>query len=254
MTKTEAPLVPRVLYVRLSRDDPGSMSVDNQCERLLSYAPGSLVVIDRGVSGEINLTDPNTNWAKQVRPFLASNPGAQVVLFTLDRMGRKKGAMMFEAEKIIDAGGSIYCVRDDRLLDDMDDAAQAFEMMIGSYNADAQRVEGRKKTIAALEPMKEAEIPLGRKPELTEADLVKIRALHARGLGYASIGKVMAKKQKKDGKIINRSAALIKKALSGKYETREAHAQRDREKRDAMAARAVLGLSVRESFDAGSQH
>lgn len=231
-----------VLYVRLSRDDAKSMSIENQSRALQAYAPGAPLVIDRGVSGETNLTDAKSNWNKQVRPILEAYPSTQVVIFTLDRMGRKKGAMMYEAEKIIDGGSSIYCVRDGRLFDDMDDAAQAIEIMMGSYNADAQRVEGRKKTIAALEPMKAAGISLGRKPELTNADLAAIRALRRKGLGYTSIGKAVGVERVRDGKLVEvpRSAKLIKLALSGDYESREAYERRNLAARKRMAAHAVL--------------
>lgn len=247
MVRTATNDAPRILYVRLSRDDAKSMSISNQTTQLRAYAPGAPIALDRNVSGEINLTDPNTAWALEVRPFLAKNPGAQVVLFTLDRMGRKKGAMMFEAEKIIDAGGSIYCVRDDRLFDDMDDAAQAIEIMMASYNADVQRVEGKRKTNAALKPMKEAGIHLGRKPELTAADLATIRALRSRGLGYTAIGKAMSVERMRDGQLVEvpRSARLIKKALSGSYKGREEFDRNDLQKRKEMAARAVLGRSER---------
>ena len=241
-----------VLYVRLSRDDAKSMSIENQSRALQAYAPDAPLVIDRGVSGETNLTYPKSNWNQQVRPILQADPSTQVVIFTLDRMGRKKGAMMYEAEKIIDGGSSIYCVRDGRLFDDMDDAAQAIEIMMGSYNADAQRVEGRKKTIAALEPMKAAGIPLGRKPELTEADLATIRALRAKKLGYTSIGKALSVKRKRAGGVVEvaRSPKLIKLALSGRYETREAYERRDLAARKRMAAHAVLGEVGEELADA----
>jgi hypothetical protein len=248
MTKTAPEGTTCICYVRLSREDAKSMSIENQTAKLAAYAPGSKLVIDRGVSGETNLTDPKSNWSKEVRPFLEAHPGAQVVLFTLDRMGRKKGAMFYEAEQIIDAGGSIYTVRDDRLFDDMEDAGQAISMMMGSYEAHAYRVESAKKTQVALDVLAENEIPVGRKPDLTEDDLARIRALREKGLGYTAIGKALGVKRLRDGKQIEvaRSPRLIKRALSGEYETREAYERRSREKREAMLARAVLGIRVGE--------
>jgi len=248
MSKTAPEGLTYICYVRLSREDAKSMSIDNQTEKLSAYAPGSKLVIDRGVSGESNLTDPKSNWSKEVRPFLEAHPGAQVVLFTLDRMGRKKGAMMYEAEQIIDAGGSIYTVRDDRLFDDMEDAGQAISMMMGSYEAHAYRVESAKKTQVALDVLAAHEVPVGHKPELTEADLVQIRALRTKKLGYTAIGKAMSVKRLREGELVQvpRSARLIKKALSGEYETREAYERRSREKRETMLARDVLGIRVGE--------
>jgi hypothetical protein len=187
-----------------------------------------------------------------VRPTLEADPSTQVVIFTLDRIGRKKGAMMHEAERIIEGGSSIYCVRDGRLFDDMDDAAQAIEIVMSSYNADAQRVDGRKRTIAALEPMKAAGIPLGRKPELTEADLATIRALGAKNLGYTSIGKALSVKRKRAGGMVKvaRSPKLCMLALSGSYETRKAYERRNLAARKRVAAHAVLSEAGEELADA----
>lgn len=244
MTATVEEGVDCVLYVRLSRNDPKSMSIDNQIAALQLYAPKGKLVIDKGVSGEKNLIDPESNWSKQVVPLLKKNPKTRVVVFTLDRLGRKKGVMIYTAENILDGGGSIYCVREDRLFTDMDSALEGFELMIGSYQADNYRVETTKKTKVALDVLDEFEIPVGHKPELTEADLAQIRALRAKKLGYTAIGKAMAVKRLQKGEVVEvaRSPRLIKKALSGDYETREAYDRRDREARQAMAARLLLGL------------
>lgn len=240
---------PCVLYVRLSRNDPKSLSIDNQIAALRAYAPNAPVVIDKGVSGEKNLIDPDSNWSKQVVPLLRKNPKTRVVVFTLDRLGRKKGIMIYTAETILDGGGSIYCVREDRLFTDMDSTLEGFELMIGSYQADSYRVETTKKTKVALDVLSEFEIPVGHKPELTEADLREIRALRAKKLGYTAIGRMMSVKRMRDGKPVDvpRSARLIKKALSGDYESLEAYDRRSRQRREEMKARAVLGYDSKEA-------
>ncbi|MCY1696478.1 hypothetical protein [Curtobacterium sp. SL109] len=148
------------------------------------------------------------------------------------------------AWNITDAGGSIFVVREARTYDDAEEAAQSIEMTFRALTDETYRVEVSKKTRRSLGYLAQNEVPLGRKPELTDADLAKIRALHDRGLGYTAIGIVMAKVQKKDGKVINRSAETIKRALSGEYESREAYERRSREARQRMAARAVLGLET----------
>jgi DNA invertase Pin-like site-specific DNA recombinase len=240
MTKTVEKGVSCALYVRLSRNDPKSMSIENQVAALQRYAPGCPVIIDKGVSGETNLTDPNSNWNKQVMPLVRKNPKIRIVVFTLDRFGRKKGAMMFTAETIIDGGGSIYTVREDRLFSDMDSALDGFELMLGSYTADNYRVETTKKTKVTLDVLTANNVPIGKKPELYDADIKRIKELRALGLGYESIGKMMSKRRKSDGALVKRSARLIKTVLAGDYESRDAYDRRNVEAREAMAARNVL--------------
>ncbi|ROP74408.1 recombinase family protein [Curtobacterium sp. PhB115] len=233
----------RIGYYRLSREDSKSMSIESQKKALRAHDPKMPIFGDEGISGERNLTDPKSEWSTKVRPLFLEDPAnTQIVVYTYDRIGRKKGKVLSEVEDITDAGGSIFVVREGRTYDDAEEAAQSIELTFRSLTDETYRVEVSKKTRRTLDYLAQNEVPLGRKPELTDADLAKIRVLRERGLGYTAIGIVMAKVQKKDGKVINRSAETIKRALSGEYESREAYERRSREMRQRMAARAVLGL------------
>ncbi|QIM15962.1 recombinase family protein [Leucobacter insecticola] len=241
-TAKEKEVTRRIGYVRLSREDAKSMSIENQRRALRAYDPKMPIFEDEGVSGESNLTDPDTAWSKQVRPLFRKDPkGTQIVLFTLDRMSRKKGAMLFEAEQTLDAGGTIYCVRESKTFDDADDAQQAIELLFASYQADAYRVETRKKTKVAIDALKKAGVPLGRKPSLSEEHIEQIKSLRTLGLGYTAIGKAVPTLRKKDKVLVATSPRVIKKVLAGEYESRESYDLRNLEARTKMAARAVLG-------------
>lgn len=241
----------RIGYIRLSREDAKSMSVESQKKALRAYDPKMPVFEDEGVSGETNLTDPRSAWSRQVRPLFLTDPeNTQIVVYTYDRIGRKKGKVLSEVEDITDAGGSVHVVREGRTYDDAEEAAQSIELTFRSLQDENYRVEVSKKTKIALDYRRSAGVPVGRKPALTDADLVKIRELRDRGIGYEGIGRLMAFKRKKDGVEVERSAAVIKKALSGSYETVEAYERRARKMRERMVARAILGQDAEESVDA----
>ena len=241
----------RIGYIRLSREDAKSMSVESQKKALRAYDPKMPIFEDEGVSGETNLTSPKSAWSTKVRPlFLADPANTQIVVYTYDRIGRKKGKVLSEVEDITDAGGSIYVVREGRTYDDSEEAAQSIELTFRSLQDENYRVEVSKKTKQALDYRRANGVPVGRKPALTDDDLVKIRALREAEIGYEGIGRLMAYRRKSDGELVDRSPALIKKALSGNYETVEAYERRARRMRERMVARAVLGEDAEESVDA----
>lgn len=244
-------MVTRIGYIRLSREDAKSMSVESQKKALKAYDPKMPIFEDEGVSGETNLTDPKSAWSQKVRPLFLQDPAnTQIVVYTYDRIGRKKGKVLSEVEDITDAGGSVHVVREGRTYDDAEEAAQSIELTFRSLQDENYRVEVSKKTKIALDYRRAAGVPVGRKPALTDDDLVKIRALRKRGIGYEGIGRIMAFKRKSDGKEVNRSARLIKEALSGSYETVEAYERRARKMRERMVARAVLGSDYEEAANA----
>lgn len=105
----------RIGYIRLSREDAKSMSIESQKKALRAYAPKMPIFEDEGVSGETNLTDPRSAWSEKVRPlFLADPANTQIVVYTYDRIGRKKGKGLSEVEDITDSGGSVHVVREGR--------------------------------------------------------------------------------------------------------------------------------------------
>ena len=206
----------RIGYIRLSREDAKSMSVESQKNALQAYDAKMPIFVDDGLTGKFNLTDPKSAWSTEVRPrFLADPSNTQIVVYTYDRIGRKKGKVLSEVEDITDAGGTVHLVREGRTYDDAEEAAQSIELTFRSLQDENYRVEVSKKTKTALDYRRAAGVPVGRKPALTEDDLAKIRALREQGIGYKGIGRILAFKRKSDGEQVNRSPALIKDALSG---------------------------------------
>lgn len=98
----------------------------------------------------------------------------------------------------------------------------------------------KKKTQRAIDALKEAGVPLGRKPSLTEKQVKQIKQLREVGLGATSIGKVVRTVRKSDGASVATSPRVIRQVLSGEYESREAYEARSLEARQRMAARVLL--------------
>ncbi|MGO2187336.1 MAG: recombinase family protein [Microbacterium gubbeenense] len=232
----------KIGYIRLSRDDGKGMSVENQRNALLAYDPKMTIFVDKGVSGSTNLTDPNSEWSKNVRPlFQQDAENTQIVVYTYDRLGRKKGKVLSEVEDITDAGGSIHVVREGRTFTDSKEASQSIEITFRSLTDENYREEVVKKTQRALDVLKAAQVPLGRKPSLTEKQLKEVKRLSALGLGYTSIGKAVRTFRKSDGTLRPTSPKVVRRVLEGTYESREAYESRELEARQKMTARAILG-------------
>ncbi|PTT21714.1 hypothetical protein DBR36_03450 [Microbacterium sp. HMWF026] len=213
--------IKRIGYVRLSRDDAKSMSVENQMKALAEYDPAMQIVVDKGVSGETNITDPKTAWNRELMPALQAHPDTQLVVYTLDRVGRKKGKVMSAIEDLIDNGGTLYVLRDKKLYDNPENFEQAVQLALGSLVDENYRVEGTLKTQRAIDVLKQAGVKLGAPPRLHDKDVKQIRDLHERGLGFASIGKIVRTRRARDGEWQNTSPRVIKRVLDGTYETRE---------------------------------
>ena len=216
---TDKPL--RLGYVRVSRDDGVSTTVENQKKALLAYDPSMKLFTDKGVSGENNLDEPTAAWSSKLMPELRANPTAQVVVYSLDRLGRSKGAVLYTIEKLIKAGGTLYVVRDNKLYNSNSDFEQAVSLTFASLSNEAYRVEVQKKTQRSLDVLKSNGVTLGRKPHLYEKDLRQIRDLSERGLGYTAIGKVVRTRRVSDGVWQNTSPRVIKRVIEGTYESRE---------------------------------
>lgn len=230
MTKTRF-----VGYVRLSRDEAASHSIANQIAALKKYQPSITIFTDRGVSGNTNLTDPTSAWVTGLIPFFYEDPSnTEVVLYTFDRIGRKKGKVQSNVEDILDAGGHIYILRDDRRFNDGDDFGQAVDLTFRSLSDEQYRVEGTKKTRRALGVLQDNGVKLGRKPTLTEKQMASIRDLAGRGLGYTAIGKVVRSKRKKDGQLLNTSPRVVKAVCEGKYMSREEWERRNQNARNDL--------------------
>lgn len=123
----------RIGYIRLSREDSKSLSIENQRKALLAYDPKMKIFVDEGVSGETNLTDPKSAWSTGVHPTFLEDPTAsQIVVLTYDRIGRKKGKVLSEVEDITDSGGSLHVIREDKTFTDSEEAAQAIELTFRS--------------------------------------------------------------------------------------------------------------------------
>lgn len=231
----------RIGYIRLSREDGKSLSIENQKSALRAFDASMKIFVDEGVSGENNLTDSKSAWTTKVRPLFQQDPkSSQIVVYTFDRLGRKKGKVLSEVEDITDSGGSVYVVRESKTYDDSEDFSQAIDLTFRSLSDEAYRVEGKKKTQRAIDSLKLAEVPLGRKPSLTDKDVLEIKRLSALGLGLTSIGKAVRTLRKKDGLMTVTAPRTIKKVLSGEYESREAYDLRDYKARRKMLAKGVL--------------
>jgi DNA invertase Pin-like site-specific DNA recombinase len=211
----------RIGYVRVSRDDGKSMSVENQIAALLEYDPTMKIVVDKGVSGRTNISDPNSNWNRELVPFLEANPTAEIVVYTFDRVGRKKGKVSNFTEDHLEGGGTIYVLRDKKLYDDAENFEQALSLAFGTFKDENYRVEVALKTQRALDVQMASGVKLGAPPHLYEKHLRDIRDLHKRGLGYTAIGKVVRTQRVMDGKWQNTSPRTVKKVLSGEFVSRE---------------------------------
>jgi DNA invertase Pin-like site-specific DNA recombinase len=222
-------------YIRLSRDDGTSLSIENQKAALIKHDPSIKLFVDRGVSGQTNLTDEKSAWVSQLMPFFLEDPSnTEVVVYTYDRIGRKKGKVLSVVEDILDAGGQIHVVREKKTFTDGDDFSQAIDITFRSLSDDQYRVEVQKKTKRALGVLAAAGVTLGRKPTLTEKQIVQIKDLHARGLGYASIGKVVRTKRVNDGKEVNTTPRVVKSVVTGSYMSREEWERRNQNARNNM--------------------
>jgi DNA invertase Pin-like site-specific DNA recombinase len=210
MTSNE---VIRIGYVRLSRDDISSMSVENQTKALLEYDPTMQIIVDRGVSGETNISDPKSNWNRELVPLLEANPTAELDVYTFDRVGRKKGKVLNWVEDHLERGGTIYVVRDKKLYDDAENFEQALSLSFVTFKDENYRVEGSLKTQRAIDVLVKAGVKLGRKPVLTEKEMKQISELHERGLGPKSIGRVVRTRRVKDGEWQNTSPRVVQQVL-----------------------------------------
>lgn len=212
----------RIGYIRLSRKDAKSLSIQNQKKALLKYDSTMKIFIDEGVSGSINLTDQDSQWNKGVMPLFYKDPAnTEIVVYTYDRLGRKKGKVLSVIEDITDLGGQIHTIRDNKTFTDAEAFDQAVEMTFRSITDESYRVEVTKKTQKALDTLSKAGVKLGRKPVLTEKHIAEIKDLYERGLGYASIGKVVRTKNQSSGKLTNTSPRTVKAVIEGTYTSRE---------------------------------
>lgn len=221
-------------YLRLSKDDGSSYSIENQKAALKEYDPTMKFFIDRGVSGYANLDDPKSAWCSKLLPVLEANPTAQVVVYSLDRLGRSKGAVLHTIEKLLRGGGTLFVVRDEKLYDDDDDFSQSIQLTFESMSNHSYRAEVKKKTLRALDVLQEAGVKLGRKPSLTDKHIAQIHELRERGLGFTAIGKVV-RTQRKDGVWVNTTPRVVKAVLDGSYVSRE-----EWELRNELARRGLI--------------
>lgn len=217
-------------YIRLSKDDSKSHSIDNQLKALKEFDPKMNIYIDRGVSGNTNLTSPESEWSKRVRPEFQQDPeNSQIVIYSFDRLGRRKGAVLYEVENITEAGGAIHTIRDNKTFTDAQDISQSIEMTFRSLTDEHYRTEVVKKTQRAIDILKAGGVPLGRKPSLTDKDIQRIKELRKLGLGYTSIGKAVRTYRASDNTYPPTSPKTIKRVLNGQYESREAFQKRQDE-------------------------
>lgn len=213
-------------YIRLSRDDKASHSIDNQRKDLLNYDPSMTLYVDAGVSGENNLTSLKAQWHQLWLDFTANPQDTTIVVVTFDRLGRKKGKVLSVVEDIIDSGGELFCLRDNKRYNDLNDLTQDLELYFSSFSNEQYRKDVQRKTRRALDELQAAGIKLGRRPALTERNICEIKELHARGLGFTSIGKVVRtqrqpKPGQREGAWTNTSPRTIKQVLQGTYVSRE---------------------------------
>ena len=228
-------------YVRTSKTQEKSQTTENQLRALRAFDPKMKIYIDENISGNENLRDPESQWSKMVRPEFERDPeNTQIVLYSFDRLGRRKGAVLYEVENITEAGGAIYVIRENKTFTDTTEIDQSIELTFRSLADENYRTEVVKKTQRAIDKLKEAGVPLGRKPSLTERHISEIRALRELGLGYTSIGKAVRTLRKSDGAMTATSPKVIKRVLSGEYESREAFEKRQDEARERMKAEALL--------------
>lgn len=201
-------------YARLSRNDENdqSMSTKTQVKDLKSYQPEIEIFVDDGVSGENNMND-GEGWKRLYTRFLElaeRGEEVQVSVAVFDRLGRRKGMVLYAIEEITRRNGSIHIVRDNKTITDPTESSQAIELLFNSFSSEQYRVETKKKTTRALKALKDGGVKLGNEPKLTRTDIARIHALQDKGLGYASIGKVM-----------NVSAPTVKKVLNQSYMSKE---------------------------------
>lgn len=220
-------------YIRLSRDDRPSHSIANQKKALLAFDPSMRLFVDEGVSGETNLTDPKSAWRSELIPALIETPSAQVVLYSFDRLGRKKGKVISAVEDIIDGGGTLYIVREGRTFDDPEEASQSVELLFTSYANENYRVDMEKKTARALGVLKDNGIKLGRRPSLGDKEATRIKGLARRGLGATAIGRVV-QTTLRDGRVINTAPREVRRVLDGTYVTKEVWDRRNQAARSHL--------------------
>ncbi|QZQ54445.1 recombinase family protein [Curtobacterium sp. TC1] len=213
-------------YIRLSRDDRPSHSIANQKKALLAYDPSMRLFVDEGVSGESNLTDPKSAWRSELLPALLETPTAEVVLYSFDRLGRKKGKVISAVEDIIDGGGTLYIVRENKTFDDVEEASQSVELIFTAYANENYRVDVEKKTARALGELHKIGVKLGRRPSLSEKDAAKIKELRRRGLGATAIGRVV-QTTRVGGRMFDTAPREVRRVLNGTYVTREVWERRN---------------------------
>lgn len=87
---------------------------------------------------------------------------------------------------------------------------------------------------------REAGVPIGRKPYLSESAMEEIRRLWGLGFGYTAIGRAVRNYRKSDGTMRPTAAATVKRVIEGEYESREAYERRVYEAKAEIARLAEL--------------
>lgn len=233
----------RLGYVRLSKDDAESFSVENQRKDLLHYDPRMRLFIDDGVSGEINLVKPDGAWAALWAEFMAEPTNSEICMVAFDRIGRKQGKVLSAVEDVIDLGGAIYVVEDAKRYDRASEGvAQDIALTFQSFSNSQYRKGVSRKTKRSLGGLVEAGVKLGPPPKFGEKEIAKMREYYAEGFGLKAIGKLV-RLPRKDGTLVNTSKDVVRRVVSGEYMSREAWNRHNAMARLRLAERIAGGDS-----------
>lgn len=170
------------------------------------------VLTDRGQSGETNLIESKV-WGSIADDIQA---GDTLVVWSQSRLGRESYEVGFVIGRLTKRGITVRILEEDRTITDLDDFKQNATMVIKGIADHDERVSNKKRTKKALAVLKEANVALGRKPTFDTKQVLRIKELRAKGLGYRQIAQLVPWKDE-SGKTHIADPKTIRVALSVEY-------------------------------------
>lgn len=176
---------------RISKKEDGSTgeSLEVQEKRLLAAGCRKVVKAD-GISGYVFLDSPQ--WEEVMAEL---HDGEEVAVTHLSRLSRKNYKLIGTVGQMVEDGHAVFILDQEKWIDSNDDIAQAIPFFLEAAMTHNERVEIQRRTTKALHYLRdEGGLKLGQKPKLTDADVERIKRLHAEGFSL----RIIASKIKKE--------------------------------------------------------
>src|SRR5699024_11884919 len=145
------------------------------------------IIEDAGSSGATNLID-SEKWKLIIEHI---EDGDTLRVWSQSRLGRESYEVQFVVGRLVKRGIAVEVLEEGHTFNDLVDFGQNSRLALLSLTDHHERVEIKKRTKKALDLLKENGVRLGSAPKLSDADVAQVRVLRDKGLGLASIAKVL---------------------------------------------------------------